>query len=124
MLPVDPTIFVTSDNQGTVIDTGTTLTFLVAEAFELFVNAINSAVSQLTTPVISKGTQCYLVTSSITSIFPNISLNFAGGAAMILKPENYLVHGDPVEGGTPWCIGFQKGQNSVSILGEKFRLLF
>ncbi|PWA72604.1 eukaryotic aspartyl protease family protein [Artemisia annua] len=118
MLPIDPSVFATSDNQGTIVDTGTTLTYLVADAFEPFVNAINSAVSQSTTPVLSKGTQCYLVTSSISGIFPEVSLNFAGGAAMILKPENYLVHGDPVEGGTPWCIGFQKVSNGVSILGD------
>ncbi|KAI7751509.1 hypothetical protein M8C21_022421 [Ambrosia artemisiifolia] len=79
---------------------------------------ITSAVSQLTTPVLSKDAQCYLVTSSINEIFPEVSLNFAGGAAMILKPENYLVHGEPIEGGTPWCIGFQKVQNGVSILGD------
>ncbi|KAI3522903.1 hypothetical protein L1887_00955 [Cichorium endivia] len=118
MLPVDPTAFATSDNQGTIVDTGTTLTYLVAEAFDPFVDSITSAVSQLTTPVMSKGTQCYLVTSSITGIFPEVSLNFAGGAAMNLKPENYLVHGDPIDGGTPWCIGFQRVQNGVSILGD------
>ncbi|XP_076937731.1 aspartic proteinase 36-like [Bidens hawaiensis] len=118
MLPIDPTVFATSDNRGTIVDSGTTLTYLVAEAFEPFVNAITAAVSQLATPVLSKDTQCYLVTSSINEIFPDVSLNFAGGAAMILKPENYLVHGDPVDGGTPWCIGFQKVQNGVSILGD------
>ncbi|KAK1429426.1 hypothetical protein QVD17_11635 [Tagetes erecta] len=118
MLPIDPAAFATSDNRGTIVDTGTTLTYLVAEAFEPFVNAITSAVSQLATPVLSKDTQCYLVTSSINGIFPEVSLNFAGGAAMVLKPENYLVHGDPVEGGTPWCIGFQSVQNGVSILGD------
>ncbi|KVH90503.1 Aspartic peptidase [Cynara cardunculus var. scolymus] len=112
ILPIDAAVFATSDNQGTIVDTGTTLTYLVAEAFDPFVNAITAAVSQLTTPVLSKGTQCYLVTSSITGIFPEVSLNFAGGAAMILKPENYL------DGGTPWCIGFQKVQNGVSILGD------
>ncbi|XP_071709715.1 aspartic proteinase 36 [Rutidosis leptorrhynchoides] len=118
MLPIDPSVFTTSDNRGTIVDTGTTLTYLVEEAFDPFVNAITSAVSQLTTPVISKGTQCYLVSSSINGVFPEVSLNFAGGAAMILKPDNYLVHGDPVDGGTPWCIGFQKVQNGVSILGD------
>ncbi|KAJ0476661.1 putative nepenthesin [Helianthus annuus] len=118
MLPIDPAVFATSDNHGTIVDTGTTLTYLVADAFEPFVNAITSAVSQSTTPVLSKDTQCYLVTSSINEIFPEVSLNFAGGAAMVLKPENYLVHGDPVEGGTPWCMGFQKVQNGVSILGD------
>ncbi|CAH1419332.1 unnamed protein product [Lactuca virosa] len=47
---------------------------------------ITVAVSQLITHVISKGTQCYLVTSSINEIFPEVSLKFAGGASMNLKP--------------------------------------
>ncbi|KAL7588842.1 hypothetical protein Lser_V15G36004 [Lactuca serriola] len=55
VLTIDPTAFTTSDNQGTIVDTGTTLTYLVAEAFDPFVNSITVAVSQLTTPVISKG---------------------------------------------------------------------
>nr|XP_043613699.1 aspartic proteinase 36-like [Erigeron canadensis] len=118
MLPIDPAVFATSDNKGTIVDTGTTLTYLVEEAFEPFVNAITGAVSQSTTPVIVKETQCYLVKSIITGIFPEVSLNFAGGASMILKPENYLVPGDPIDGGVPWCIGFQKVQNGVSILGD------
>lgn len=41
MLPIDPAVFATSDNQGTIVDTGTTLTYLVAEAFEPFVNAVS-----------------------------------------------------------------------------------
>ncbi|KAI7752805.1 hypothetical protein M8C21_021757 [Ambrosia artemisiifolia] len=72
------------------------------------------------------GLRSFYLINSISGIFPDVSLNFAGGAAMILKPENYLVHGDPVnlciynlsEGGTPWCIGVQKAQNGVSILGD------
>ncbi|KAK9079370.1 hypothetical protein SSX86_001041 [Deinandra increscens subsp. villosa] len=118
MLPIDSAVFATSDNRGTIVDTGTTLSYLVVEAFEPFVNAITAAVLQLTTPLLSKDSQCYLVTSSINEIFPDVSLHFAGGAAMNLKPENYLVHGVPVDGGTPWCIGFQKVQNGVSILGD------
>ncbi|KAJ0959659.1 putative aspartic peptidase domain superfamily [Helianthus annuus] len=38
----------------------------------------------------------FSIINSITGIFPEVSLNFAGGAAMILKPENYLVHGTPL----------------------------
>ena len=41
MLTIDPTAFATSDNQGTIVDTGTTLTYLVAEAFDLFVNYVS-----------------------------------------------------------------------------------
>lgn len=30
--------------------------------------------------------------NSVTEIFPLASFNFAGGASMVLKPVNYLVH--------------------------------
>ena len=29
---------------------------------------------------------------SVSDIFPPVSLNFAGGASMVLKPEDYLIH--------------------------------
>ncbi|KAI3738211.1 hypothetical protein L2E82_28234 [Cichorium intybus] len=117
LLPIDATVFATSDNQGTIVDTGTTLTYLVAQAYYPFVDAITAAVLQLATPILSKGSQCYLLTSSSTAIFPKVSLNFAGGASMILKPENYLVPGDPVYGGIVQCIGFQKA-NGITVLGD------
>lgn len=92
---------------------------------------ITDYVSQSVRPLISKGTQCYLITSrycsrlmifssywvdysaihvfyilqtcfltiqnkilfvcSVDAIFPTVSLNFAGGASMNLKPEDYLL---------------------------------
>ncbi|KAD5803122.1 hypothetical protein E3N88_14482 [Mikania micrantha] len=118
LLPIDTSAFATSDNQGTIVDSGTTLTYLAPQAYYAFVDAINAAVSQLVTPIISKDTQCYLVTSSVAMIFPKVSLNFAGDASMILKPEKYLVLGDPVDGGVPWCIGFQKSLNGITVLGD------
>ncbi|KAL4560444.1 hypothetical protein LXL04_032595 [Taraxacum kok-saghyz] len=119
LLGIDPTVFETSDNGGTIVDTGTTLTYLAPQAYYLFVDAITAVVSDLATSFPSNGNQCYLMTSSTTTeIFPKVSLNFAGGASMILKPENYLVPGDPVEGGIPQCIGFQKANNGISVLGD------
>ncbi|KAE8733077.1 hypothetical protein F3Y22_tig00001644pilonHSYRG00579 [Hibiscus syriacus] len=42
--------------------------------------------SQTVRPVLSKGNQCYLLTSSVGDIFPQVSLNFAGGASLTLNP--------------------------------------
>ncbi|XP_059646781.1 aspartic proteinase 36-like [Cornus florida] len=118
LLPIDSAVFATSRNRGTIIDSGTTLTYLVEEAYDHFVTAVTAAVSQSATPILSKGDQCYLVSSSITDIFPPIAFNFAGGASMILKPGDYLVHfGFAADGATMWCIGFQKYQD-ITILGD------
>ncbi|CAL5350869.1 unnamed protein product [Camellia sinensis] len=79
---------------------------------------ITAAVSQFATPIFSKGNQCYRVPISITEIFPSVAFNFAGGASMVLRPVDYLVHDGLVDGAAMWCIGFQKTQDqALTILG-------
>ncbi|EEF42831.1 aspartic proteinase 36 isoform X2 [Ricinus communis] len=118
LLPIDPAAFATSSNRGTIIDTGTTLAYLVEEAYDPFVSAITAAVSQLATPTINKGNQCYLVSNSVSEVFPPVSFNFAGGATMLLKPEEYLMYLTNYAGAALWCIGFQKIQGGITILGD------
>ncbi|KAL9362132.1 hypothetical protein Peur_044917 [Populus x canadensis] len=118
LLPIDPAAFATSNSQGTIVDSGTTLAYLVAEAYDPFVSAVNTIVSPSVTPMTSKGNQCYLVSTSVSQMFPLASFNFAGGASMVLKPEEYLIPFGSSEGGSAmWCIGFQKVQG-VTILGD------
>ncbi|KAI4300382.1 hypothetical protein L6164_033768 [Bauhinia variegata] len=118
LLPVDSAVFATSNNRGTIVDSGTTLAYLVQEAYDPLVNAITTIVSKSASPIISRGTQCYLVSFSVVDIFPQVSLNFAGGASMVLKPEQYLMPSGFHDGSPMWCIGFQKVQEGVSILGD------
>ncbi|KAI9153527.1 hypothetical protein LWI28_012708 [Acer negundo] len=118
MLPIDPAAFAASNNRETIVDSGTTLTYLVEEAFDPFVSAVTASVSQSVTTLMSKGMQCYLVSTSISEIFPPVSLNFAGGVSMALKPEEYLTHFGFYDGASMWCIGFQKSQGGVTILGD------
>ncbi|XP_059667529.1 aspartic proteinase 36-like [Cornus florida] len=118
-LPINSAVFETSSNRGTIVDSGTTLTYLVGEAYDPFVSAITASVSQSVTPILSKGYQCYLASTSIIETFPPVSLNFAGGASMVLKPEDYLVHSGFVDRAALWCIGFQKVQDhGLTILGD------
>jgi hypothetical protein len=69
MLPLDAAVFEASNTRGTIVDTGTTLTYLVKEAYDLFLNAISNSVSQLVTPIISNGEQCYLVSTRYASSY-------------------------------------------------------
>ncbi|KAI5666483.1 hypothetical protein M9H77_16336 [Catharanthus roseus] len=118
-LPIDPSVFSTSGNSGTIIDSGTTLAYLAEEAYDPFVNAITQYVSQSVRTFTTRGTQCYLVTSSISEIFPPVSLNFAGGATMILNPQDYLLQQNSISGAAVWCIGIQKIQGQgLTILGD------
>jgi hypothetical protein len=117
-LPIDSSIFATSNNRGTIIDSGTTLAYIAEEAYNPFINAITAAIPQSVRTVLSRGNQCYLVTTSLDD-FPQVSLNFAGGASLVLGPRDYLIKQTYIGDGSVWCIGFQKipGQD-VTILGD------
>ncbi|RAL37513.1 hypothetical protein DM860_000207 [Cuscuta australis] len=118
-LPIDPQVFSTSNNRGTIIDSGTTLAYLAEEAYHPFINTINEAVAASTKPLDSKGNQCYLITLNVSEIFPSVSLNFVGGASMVLRPEDYLLQQNSIDGAAAWCIGFQKMQGQgITILGD------
>ncbi|XP_074286173.1 aspartic proteinase 36 [Silene latifolia] len=118
-LPIDASVFSTSTDTGTIIDSGTTLAYLAEAAYEPFVNAISSAVSQSVRPLLSRGNSCYLITSSVNDVFPQVSLNFAGGSSMVLRPQDYLLEQNSIAGAAVWCMGFQKidGQK-MTILGD------
>ncbi|KAK6915856.1 Xylanase inhibitor, N-terminal [Dillenia turbinata] len=60
-LPIDPAVLSTSTDQGTIVDTGTTLVYLVPEAYQPFLNAITAAVTGLATPLQSLDNFCYHV---------------------------------------------------------------
>ncbi|KAH9617018.1 hypothetical protein KSS87_009210 [Heliosperma pusillum] len=118
-LPIDASVFTSSTTTGTIIDSGTTLTYLAEAAYDPFVNAISAAVSQSVRPLLSRGNTCYLITSSVNDVFPQVSLNFAGGASMVLRPQDYLLEQSFIAGNAVWCMGIQKieGQ-AISILGD------
>ncbi|KAG6417325.1 hypothetical protein SASPL_119479 [Salvia splendens] len=113
------TPLVPSHNRGTIIDSGTTLAYLAEEAYDPFVTAITETVSGSVRPLLAKGNQCYLTTSSVSEIFPQVTLNFAGGASMILRPQDYLLQQNSIGGAAVWCIGIQKIQGQgITILGD------
>ncbi|KAF7850503.1 hypothetical protein BT93_L5427 [Corymbia citriodora subsp. variegata] len=117
-LAIDSSVFSTSSSQGTIIDSGTTLAYLAEGAYDTFVTAIANAVSQSVQSVPSQGAQCYLTTSSVTDVFPQVSLNFEGGASMVLSAQEYML--EQQSGSTQvWCIGFSKVQGQdITILGD------
>ncbi|KAL6519360.1 hypothetical protein OROGR_018680 [Orobanche gracilis] len=119
LLPIDQAVFTTSGNRGTIIDSGTTLAYLVEGAYDPLVSAITNAVSPPVIPIISRGNQCYLATTSVSELFPTVDFNFAGGASLGLRPIDYLVHTGFVDGAAMWCMGFIKvGSKGTTILGD------
>ncbi|KAF3640137.1 putative MKI67 FHA domain-interacting nucleolar phosphoprotein-like [Capsicum annuum] len=106
-LTINPQVFKTTRYRGTMVDSGTTLGYLAEEAYDIFVNAITKAVSQHVRAFDGLTSQFYRTTSSV-DIFPVVSLNFTGGAAMLLRGEDYLVQQFSIGAETVWCMGFQK----------------
>ncbi|XP_020272485.1 aspartic proteinase-like protein 2 [Asparagus officinalis] len=118
-LNIDSSVFSTSTTQGTIVDSGTTLAYLAEQAYDPFVDAIISSLQpSLVQSFNSKGNQCFVTASSADDVFPPVTLNFAGGASMNLKPSDYLIQQGSVNGAIIWCIGWQKNQGGVTILGD------
>ncbi|KAM0905829.1 hypothetical protein ACQ4PT_017126 [Festuca glaucescens] len=126
-LPIDSSLFATSDSQGTVVDSGTTLAYTVEGAYAPFISAITAAISpsvrSLDTHLNFKrdqGDKC-LSYSSIDLVFPTVTLYFNGGSAMAVNPSQYLLHQGANGNGTVWCIGWQSSQVWVRKLSSPFR---
>lgn len=120
ILPIDPATFRTSDERATLVDTGTTLAFFVEEAYEPLVHAITSA-SNFVSLIISGESQCYLIYTSLGKSFPSVTLNFAAGASMTLKPQDYLLYSGSHVGAAMWCLGFKKAHGAsrgLTVLGD------
>ncbi|KAL5656706.1 hypothetical protein ACJX0J_036025, partial [Zea mays] len=118
-LPIDSSLFTTSNTQGTIVDSGTTLAYLADGAYDPFVSAIAAAVSPSVRSLVSKGSQCFITSSSVDSSFPTVTLYFMGGVAMSVKPENYLLQQASVDNSVLWCIGWQRNQGQeITILGD------
>ncbi|KAI4319533.1 hypothetical protein MLD38_033120 [Melastoma candidum] len=116
VLPIDPSVFVTSNRQGTIVDSGTTLTYLLGDAYDHFVAAVSSnSLRFLSSSLVNSSTRA---TIFLSGIFPLASLNFAGNTSMKLKPNDYLVYTGLVGGIAQWCIGFERIQQGTMILGD------
>ncbi|GAA0162016.1 aspartic protease [Lithospermum erythrorhizon] len=91
-LPIRQSVFSMSNNQGgTIIDSGTTGAYLPHEAYQPLVDKVTQMVSPPARAFVSDGYTCYEVASRISETFPSVQLNFDGRAAMLLKPEHYLL---------------------------------
>lgn len=110
---------------GVIMDSGTTLAYLVDPAYTQFVNAIVAAAPVPVTVVTSSSSEsiCWIYTGDLQADFPTVKLFFDAGAVMNLTPRNYL-YSQPLQNGqAAYCMGWQKsttkaGYLSYSILGD------
>ncbi|XP_049386546.1 aspartic proteinase 36-like, partial [Solanum stenotomum] len=124
LLHIDPAAFETSEDEdrGTIFDSGTSLIYLVAEAYDSVISAITTATSSSAKSITSGITPCYLISSSssnnVTKIFPQITLHFAGGVSMDLRPADYLSLMGSIKDTAQWCVLFMMKSQSLTILGD------
>ncbi|XP_047335349.1 aspartic proteinase 39-like [Impatiens glandulifera] len=119
IIAINQSAFKISDTRGTIIDSGTTLVYLVPEVYDPFIIAITNAISQHATLMIFDGDRhCYKLPNSGAQMFPRVAFNFEGGASMILMPNNYLVMNQFIDGQL-MCIGIRKSiYSELTILGD------
>ncbi|XP_074561791.1 aspartic proteinase 36-like [Curcuma longa] len=119
-LAIDQSAFTTTNLQGTIVDSGTTLVYLAEQIYVTLVNAMLASVSSSVRSIpTDSGNECFITSSSLDESFPSITLNFKGGASMLLTPEEYLLKQGIVDYTDIWCLGLQNNHGSgVTILGD------
>ncbi|XP_047071418.1 aspartic proteinase 36-like [Lolium rigidum] len=126
-IPINASLFTTSNTQGTFVDSGTSLAYLADGLYDHVISAIDNAVPLSIDAFSTNGHMCYIVSSRRKlSLFPILTLHFEGGARMTVDPVNYLLR----KGASPspdnqniMCIAFLRskdleGYQHITILGD------
>ncbi|XP_022985603.1 aspartic proteinase nepenthesin-1-like [Cucurbita maxima] len=119
-LPLEPSVF--DGRYGSVLDSGTTYSYLPQEAFGPFKNAIMNALHSLKKiggPDPNFKDTCFSGAGSdaaeLSKTFPTVDLIFDNGQKLSLAPENYLFRHSKVHGA--YCLGiFENGNNDQTTL--------
>ncbi|CAM6117674.1 unnamed protein product [Calypogeia fissa] len=112
---------------GTIIDSGTTLSYFRQEAYDAIKKAFVDRISYpmvTTVPVLSL---CYDVSGVQSPDFPSLSIIFKGNAVMDLPFKNYFIRPDPAA--HVYCLALLgMPQKSLNIIGnfqqQNFHMVF
>ncbi|EHA8587166.1 putative Aspartic proteinase-like protein 2 [Cocos nucifera] len=116
-LPTD--LFENGDKKGTIIDSGTTLSYLPEAAYKPLMNAIFSYQPNLSFHAI-QDFLCFQYTGSVDDGFPNINFHFENSLSLNVYPHDYLFQNEiPVVScvlltgselnDDVYCVGWQNG---------------
>ncbi|KAG0623566.1 hypothetical protein M758_3G183700 [Ceratodon purpureus] len=114
-----PAAFDLSSTGGVIMDSGTTLTYLVQPAYGQFQAGVIDAapVAPSNIPDYQGNSQtCFIYSYSIEGNFPNLTLYFAGGAVMTLGPSSYLYKQTLNSGLTAYCFSWMESTNTPGYL--------
>ncbi|KAK2976498.1 hypothetical protein RJ640_001043 [Escallonia rubra] len=118
MVSIPPSLFEVDESGkgGIIVDSGTAVTRLQAQAYNSLRDAFVKAAQNLpSTTGFSLFDTCYDLSSMRSVKVPTVSFVFAGGKKLGLKPENYLV---PVDSAGKFCFAFAPTSGSLSIIGN------
>ncbi|OWM75807.1 hypothetical protein CDL15_Pgr009451 [Punica granatum] len=120
-LPVSPSVWFLDElgNGGTIIDSGTTLTFLAEPAYRQILDAMRRRVKLPSPETPTPGFDlCVNVTELRRSlaVLPRLSFRLEGGAVLAPPPRNYFI--DTAEGLR--CLGIQAvtAEGAFSVIGN------
>ncbi|KAG0615471.1 hypothetical protein M758_5G044000 [Ceratodon purpureus] len=113
-------------NGGTIIDSGTTVTRLLAMAYSTVRDAFRHATDHLEfVGEWGPFDTCYDLGDQSSIKVPTITFHFLGDADMRLPPSNYLV---PVDNDNTYCFAFIASELGPSIIGnvqqQEFRIIY
>lgn len=122
-LRLDPT----TGRGGVIVDSGTSVTRMARPAYQALRDAFKAGVSglKLAPGGFSLFDTCYDLSGRTEVKVPTVVFHLAGGAAVSLPAENYLI---PVDTKGTFCFAFAGTDSGVSIIGniqqQGFRVVF
>ncbi|CAI9265977.1 unnamed protein product [Lactuca saligna] len=87
-LPKD--MFGVGTNQGTIIDSGTTLAYLPDFVYKQLINKINVAQPNLKSHIVDQQFTCYKYSGNVEKGFPVVAFNFQNSLSLKVYPHQYL----------------------------------
>ncbi|KAG6471303.1 aspartyl protease family protein 2-like [Zingiber officinale] len=112
---------------GVIVDSGTSVTRLARPAYEALRDAFKAGTTGLKASPggFSLFDTCYNLSGRTEVKVPTVVLHLAGGSAVSLPAENYLI---PVDTGATFCFAFAGTDSGVSIIGniqqQGYRVVF
>ncbi|KAL2614245.1 hypothetical protein R1flu_025937 [Riccia fluitans] len=118
-LPISEDVWII-DSQGyggSIIDSGTTLTYFKPEAYDLISKRIQELISYPIVSSIPVLDICYNVSDVMNPDFPSLSITFQDNAIMELPFKNYFIRADPED--EVYCLALLPGgPKNMNIIGN------
>ncbi|XP_008782298.2 protein ASPARTIC PROTEASE IN GUARD CELL 1-like [Phoenix dactylifera] len=118
LLSIPPSAFAMdeSGSGGVIVDSGTAVTRLQAEAYEALRDAFRRGTSGLPAAAgVSLFDSCYDLSSRTSVEVPTVAFHFPEGRDLRLPAKNYLI---PVDGTGTYCLAFAPTKAPLSIIGN------